>query len=369
MKPILITRPSISDLEIQYVDDAIRNGWGEHCYDYIHRFEKTFAEYLGVRHAHATSSCTGAIHLALMALGVKAGDEVILPDITWIASVEPVMYIGAKPVFVDVLPDTWCLDPAKFESAITPNTRAVIVVHLYGNMAEMDDIMRIAAKHHVKVLEDAAEALGSEYRSRKAGSMGDAGVFSFHGTKTISTGEGGMVVTNNAAINERARILNDHGRDPKVGKTFWMAEYGHKYKMSNLQAAMGCAQIERADELIERKRQVFRWYQELFADRSRFMLNPEQPDVKNSVWMPTVVFDKSLEVDRDKLMSYMKDRGVASRPFFYPLSSLPMFEQKPQNVVSYDICPRAINLPSHPDLKREDAERVFEVITSFLAKS
>lgn len=366
-KQIAITRPSISDLEIQYVDDAIRNGWGPHCYDYIHRFEKEFAEYLGVKHAHATSSCTGAIHLALLALGVKAGDEVILPDITWIASVEPVIYIGAKPVFVDVLPDTWCIDPKKFEEAITPQTKVVMPVHLYGNMAEMDEILSIARQHGVRVLEDAAEALGSEYKGKKAGSLGDASVFSFHGTKTISTGEGGMVVSRDAQLIERARILNDHGRDPKVGKTFWMAEYGYKYKMSNLQAAMGCAQIERANELIDRKREVFGWYKELFSDKSRFTLNPDQPHIKNSVWMPTVVFNSSLNLDRDALMKHMKSSGVDSRPFFYPLSSLPMFEAEHGNSVAYDLYHRAINLPSHHGLTREDASRVFEVVNSFIS--
>jgi perosamine synthetase len=303
----------------------------------------------------------------LLALGVKAGDEVILPDITWIASVEPVMYIGAHPVFVDVLPDTWCLDPKKFEEAITPKSRVVMPVHLYGNMTEMDEIMTIAKRHNIRVLEDSAEALGSEYKGRKAGSIGDASVFSFHGTKTISTGEGGMIATNDDALNARVRVLNDHGRDPKVGKTFWMAEYGYKYKMSNLQAAMGCAQIERADELISKKREVFGWYKALFSDKSRFTLNPDQPHVKNSVWMPTVVFDKSLGVDRDALMRHMKANGVDSRPFFYPLSLLPMFEPKPENRVSYDLYHRAINLPSHHGLERGDAERVFEVVNSFIS--
>src|ERR1700683_4184938 len=180
---IVITKPSISELEIEYVNDAIRNGWGSKCYDYIYRFEKEFAGYQGQQHALATSSCTGAIHLALMALGVKAGDEVIVPEITWIASVEPILYIGAKPVFVDVLPDTWCIDPAEIEEAITPRTKAIIPVHVYGNLCDMDAIMDIARRSKLVVLEDAAEGLGSEYKGRKAGSIGDAGVFYFHGTK------------------------------------------------------------------------------------------------------------------------------------------------------------------------------------------
>ena len=364
---IPITRPSISELEIEYVNDAIRNGWGEKCYDYIQRFEKEFAGYLGVKHALATSSCTGSIHLALMALGIKAGDEVIIPDITWIASVEPILYIGAKPVFVDVLPDSWCIDSDKIESSITPKTTAIVVVHLYGNMSEMNKVNAIAKKHNLKVIEDAAEALGSTYHGKKAGSIGDAGVFSFHGTKTVSTGEGGMLVTNDDAVMERARMLNDHGRDPKIGKTFWMAEYGYKYKMSNLQAAMGCAQIERADELIEKKREIFSWYKKLFNDEKKFQMNPEPDYVKNSVWMPTVVFNHSLNVNRDKLMIYLKEQGIDSRPFFYPLSSLPMFEEKKENKIAYDLYSRGINLPSHHELTRDDASFVHATILKFIS--
>lgn len=362
---IAITRPSITDLEIGYVNDAIRRGWGPKCYEYIHRFESEFAAYEGSRFAMATSSCTGAIHLALMAMGVKQGDEVIVPDITWIASVEPVLYIGAKPVLVDVLPDTWCIDPAKVEAAITPKTKAIIVVHLYGNLVDMDAIMAIAGKYGLNVLEDAAEGLGSEYAGRKAGSIGDAGVFSFHGTKTVSTGEGGMLVTDDARLMERARILNDHGRDPKIGKTFWMEEYGYKYKMSNLQAAMGCAQIERAEELVDKKREIFGWYREMLSGLP-CTLNPELPGTKNSYWMPTAVFDRSCGLDREALFAFMKKNNIDSRPFFYPLSSLPAFEARPENAVSYDIYSRGINLPSYHDLELDGVTRVVNCIKEFL---
>lgn len=365
VKKISITKPSISELEIDYVNDAIRNGWGPKCYDYIYRFEREFAAYQQTEFALATSSCTGAIHIALMALGVQPGDEVIIPEITWIASAEPILYIGAKPVFADVLPDTWCIDPAKVEALITPKTKAILVVHVYGNLVEMDAIMTIAKKHGLAVLEDAAEGLGSEYKGKKAGSIGDAGVFSFHGTKTISTGEGGMLVTNRADVMERAKILNDHGRNPKVGKTFWMEEYGYKYKMSNLQAAMGCAQIERAEELIDKKREVFSWYRQLLADVP-CRLNPELPGTKNSYWMPTAVIEKDIPFDRDALFREMKANNIDSRPFFYPLSSLPMFESRPQNNVAYDLYQRGINLPSYHELEFGDVEAVCNVLKNFL---
>jgi perosamine synthetase len=359
---IAITKPSITELEISYVNDAIMNGWGAKCYDYIHRFEKQFADFEGSDYALATSSCTVAIHLALIAMGVKAGDEVIIPDITWIASVEPVLYIGAQPVMVDVLPDTWFIDPLKVEAAITSKTKAIIVVHLYGNLVEMDAIMKIAKKNNLLVLEDAAEGLGSEINGRKAGSIGDAGVFSFHGTKTIATGEGGMLVTNLPDVYERAKILNDHGRDPKIGKTFWMENYGYKYKMSNLQAAMGCAQIERADELIEKKREIFNWYKDLLHDFPG-KLNPQLNGTKNSYWMPTLLVDSHF--DRDSLFLFMKDNKIDSRPFFYPLSSLPMFKEKKDNIVSYDIHSRGINMPSHQELTFKEVNYVCEVIKLF----
>jgi len=362
---IPITRPSVTQLEIDYVADAVTHGWGAKCYEYIFRFERAFAAYQQSPFALATSSCTGAIHLALLALGVKPGDEVIVPEITWIATVEPVLYIGAKPVFVDVLPDTWCIDPAKIEAAISPRTKAIIPVHVYGNLCEMDEIMAIARRHGLRVLEDAAEALGSLYKGRKAGSIGDAGVFSFHGTKTMTTGEGGMLLTPHADVYERAKILNDHGRDPKDGKTFWMREYGYKYKMSNIQAALGCAQLERIEELVDKKREIFGWYRELM-DGLPCQLNPEQPDTRNSYWMPTAVFDGSVGFDREVVFAKMREENIDSRPFFYPLSSLPMFEAKPDNSISYQIFKYGINLPSYHDLSRRNVGDVVNCLRSSL---
>jgi perosamine synthetase len=366
-KKIPINKPSITALEISYVMDAIANGWGENCYDYIHKLEKGFSKYLSVSHALATSSCTGAIHLALMALGVKANDEVIVPEITWIASAEPILYIGAKPVFVDVLVDTWCLDPQKIEEAITPKTKAIIVVHIYGNLCNMDEIMAIAKKYNLVVIEDAAEALGSEYCGKKAGSIADVGVFSFHGTKIMTTGEGGILVTNNEAVYEKAKILNDHGRNAKdpENKMFWMRDYGYKYKMSNLQAALGCAQINRIEELVNKKREIFNWYKELLEDIP-CQLNSEPENTKNSYWLPTVIFDKSLNFDRNAFFEYCKEYGIDSRPFFFPLSSLPMFEEKKGNVISYDLFERGINLPSYQDLEKSDASKIIGLLKEFI---
>src|SRR3990167_3933723 len=205
--PIHYTKPSITELEVEYATDAARHGWGSQCYAYIQRFEAAFARHLGVKHVIATSSCTGALHMGLAALGVGPGDEVILGDTNWIASAAPITYLGAKPVFVDILPDTWCIDPAQAEAAITPKTKAIIAVHLYGNFCEMDCLLEIGKRHDIPIIEDAAEAIGSYWHGHHAGSMGAFGTFSFHGTKTITTGEGGMFVTQDEALYEKVLTL------------------------------------------------------------------------------------------------------------------------------------------------------------------
>lgn len=365
MKKILYAKPSITDLEVKYVDDAIRNGWGENCYDYILRFTEDFRNYLNVKFALPSSSCTGSLHLGLVSLGIGPGDEVIVPDLTWIASVSPVTYVGAKPIFVDVLEDTWCINPEEIRKAITPKTKAIIPVHLYGNLVNMDEILEIAQEHGLYVIEDAAEALGSEYRGKKAGSIGDMGVFSFHGTKTMTTGEGGMLVCNNAEIFEKVVVLADHGRDPQVSKTFWCEKLGLKYKMSNLQAALGCAQLERIEELVDKKREIFHIYKDTFSNFEGVSFNPEKKYTKNSYWMPTIIFNKEYNLNRDELLEHLNNQGIAARPFFYPVSSFPMFEEKKENIISYSIFSRGINLPSNFEISERDAEFIFEQINIY----
>ncbi|MCL2624824.1 MAG: DegT/DnrJ/EryC1/StrS family aminotransferase, partial [Planctomycetaceae bacterium] len=290
MNKIHYTKPSITEREIRYATEAATVGWGARCYDYIDEFEKRFQDYLGVKYVHATSSCTGATHLGLVASGITSGDEVILGDINWIAVAAPMTYLGAKPVFVDVLPDTWCLDPAKVEEAITPKTKAIIAVHVYGNLCDMERLRKIADNHGLLLIEDAAEAIGSVYHGHKAGSLGDFGVFSFHGTKTITTGEGGMFVTNNEYLFNKVKTLNNHGRSPHTTKQFWAEAIGYKYRMSNIQAAIGCAQMERIDDLVAKKREIFLEYQKLFADTTDTIMNPEPTGIVNGYWMPTIVF-------------------------------------------------------------------------------
>ncbi|RYZ67579.1 MAG: DegT/DnrJ/EryC1/StrS family aminotransferase, partial [Proteobacteria bacterium] len=280
-------KPSITALEVEYAADAAANGWAEHCYDYLERFEREFREWLGAKHAIATSGATGALHMGLVALGIGQGDEVILADINWIASAGPVTYLGAKPVFVDVLEDTWCLDPEKVEAAITPRTRAIMAVHLYGSLADMDALLDIGKRHGIPVIEDAAEALGSRWKDgRLAGTIGAWSAFSFHGAKTLTTGEGGMFVTNDDALARSVKVLNSQGRFPEQKKQFWADVIGYKYRMSNLQAALGCAQMQRIDQLVERRREIMAGYRERLAGLP-IAMNVEVPGTHNCFWMPT----------------------------------------------------------------------------------
>lgn len=359
---IYYTKPSITELEVSYATDAAANGWGAQCYDYINRFEAQFAAHLGVPHAIATSSCTGALHMGMAALGIGAGDEVILADTNWIASAAPVVHLGAKPVFVDILSDSWCIDPAQAEAAITPRTKAILAVHLYGNLCDMDRLLAIGEKHGIAVIEDSAEAIGSVYRGKRAGSMGAFGSFSFHGTKTVTTGEGGMFVTNDAALYEKVLTLSNHGRARGQKLQFWPEEVGFKYKMSNIQAALGCGQIERIDALTTRKRDILHYYRTRLEALPGVRMNPEPEDGVNGAWMPTAVFDRELGVTREMMLQAFADANIDARVFFHPLSQLPMFDDQPQNSIAWDIPHRAINLPSFHDITQDELDRVAQVV-------
>ena len=355
-------KPSITELEVRYVNDAVKTGWGPNCYDYIHKFRDLLKDYLDVPFVVPTSSCTGAIHLALAALEVGVGDEVIVPDITWVASVSPVIYQGATPVLVDVCKDSWCIDPEKIEASITDKTKAIIVVHLYGNVCDMERIMAISQKYDIPIIEDAAEALGSEYNGRKAGAMGDFATFSFHGTKTATTGEGGALIIQSREHFDKVQVLDAHGRDPSIPKQFWAQRVGYKYKMSNIDAALGAAQLERIEELVARKREIFSQYAEQLSSVPGIQLNLEAKGTVNSYWMTTVVFDDGLNIDRAKLLESMERANIDARVFFYPLSMMPPFENTPENTVSYNLYKRGINLPSYHDLTRSEIVRVCDLI-------
>lgn len=361
-------KPSITELEVQYAADAAAHGWGERCYDYIDRFEQQFREHLGSKFAIATSSGTGALHLGMAGLGVGPGDEVILADINWVASVSPVVHLGATPVFVDIKEDTWCLDPSAVEAAITPRTKAILAVHLYGNLCEMDALARIADRHGIHLIEDAAEAIGSVWHGRRAGAIGTFGAFSFHGTKTITTGEGGIFVTDDGDLYDRVLTLSNHGRARGESRQFWPQTVGYKFKMSNVQAAVGCAQLERIETLISGKRRIFQAY----ADRLYGLpisMNPEPAGTCNGFWMPTAVVDPDRSFDLSQLFDRMKAENIDARRFFWPLTSLPPFSGAATNPVSHSIHMRALNLPSYHEMSDADIDRVARVVTDQLRRT
>jgi perosamine synthetase len=363
MKPrIPYTKPSITEKEIAYATDAAAHGWGERCYEYIERFEAMFRAHLGVEYAIATSSCTGALHMGLAALGIGPGDEVILADTNWIATCAPIVHLGAKPVFVDILPDSWCIDPAQAEAAITPRTKAIIATHLYGNLCDMDALLALGEKYGIPIIEDAAEAIGSIYHGKRAGSMGLFGVFSFHGTKTITTGEGGMFVTNDAALYEKVLTLSNHGRARGQTKQFWPEVVGFKYKMSNIQAAIGCAQMERIDELVARKREIMAYYRERLERLPGVRMNPEPPGVQIGAWMPTVVFAPETGITREMLLHAFREENIDARVFFWPLSGLSMFQEPLKNTNANQIPSRAINLPSYHEMNERDLDQVCQTV-------
>lgn len=374
LERILVSGPWITQKEIDYVTDAVSNAWYGNANIYHERFEQAFANYLGMRYAVALPSCTSAIHLSLLALGLGPGDEVIVPDATWIASAAPITYVGATPVFADINQQSWCISAETLAACITPRTKAVIIVDLYGNMPEMDGLLEVARKHGLAVIEDAAEAAGAEYADRRAGSFGDTGVFSFHGSKMLTTGEGGMLVTNDEKVLHRVLFLRDHGRQPG-DKHFWNREVAYKYKMSSMQAALGLAQLERIEELLERKREIFAWYKQELEGVEEISLNYEVPGAKNAYWMVTVVLDRNYGIEKETLQQELSEQQIDCRPFFHPLSSIPAYEHLPQaheararNHVSYEICPFGLNLPSGLNLTKEDVRYVCNALKKILGQ-
>jgi len=363
-KFIPIAEPSITQKEIEYVRDAIKSGWVSSLGEYIARFEQKFAEYIGVKYALTTMNGTVALHLALVSLGIKEGDEVIIPDLTFIATANAVVYSGAKPVMVDIERDTWCIDPKCIKKAVTKRTKAIIPVHLYGHPANMNDVNEIAEQNGLYVIEDAAEAHGAEYKGKKVGGIGDVGCFSFYGNKIITTGEGGMIMTNNEEIFERAKFLRDHAMD--ANKRYWHTEIGYNYRMTNLQAALGLAQLERIDSLISKKELVFDWYEEHLNNIPGIKLNPEKEWAKNVYWMVCLVMDKSSPLSRDNLMIRLKEKGIDTRPFFYPISQMPMYRSSKINPVAYDISQRGVSLPSGVNLNKEQIAYICQQLKGIL---
>jgi perosamine synthetase len=363
---IPVAAPVIGGNEKAYVVDCLESTWISSTGEYVQRFEEGFAEFCEADHAISCSNGTTALHLALLALGVGPGDEVIVPTLTFVATANAVTYCGARPVLVDSEPETWNIDPRLIEARLTPRTKGIIAVHLFGHPADMDAVAAIAGRHGLFVVEDAAQAHGAEYRGRRAGSLGDVATFSFFGNKIITTGEGGMVVTSDAALAGRARRLRSHGMDPD--RRYWFPEIGYNYRMTNVAAAIGVAQLERADWQIGRRLEVARWYREALRDVPGLRWQHEQEWAKHVWWMFSVVLDEDCPADRDLVMARLAERGIETRPIVWPMHRLPLYRDSADGAfpVADHLAERGINLPTWAGLSREDVAYVCEALVEAL---
>lgn len=361
---ILTAGPSISQKEIDYVTDAVTNGWNFHMFDYKERLEKKFAKYTGAKFAEGVSGATGAMLLALASLNIKPGDEVILPDLCFYAASDVVVHRAAKPVFVDVLPDTWCIDPDKVKRVISKKTKAIMPVYMYGNLCEMDEICAVAKKYGLYIVEDAAPALGSSYKGKRPGTFGEFGAYSFQGAKIAISGIGGMMISRNKKLFERALMLNAHGQSPK--RKFWQIEVAYSFHMSNLQASLALAQLERIEEFVAKKNTIFKWYKDKLGNVDEITMNPEKPNTISNKWMTSIILNKKFKYSRDALIKKLREYMIDSRPIFYPVSMFPMYDEQ-NTPVAHHIGLNGINLPSGLSLTKQQVDYVSGVLLELLS--
>ena len=356
--------PSLNGNEKKYVDECIDTTWISSRGHFVTDFEKAFAKYIGVNYATGVCNGTVAIHLALVALGIKEGDEVIVPTFTYVASANPIKMVGATPVFVDSLMNSWQMDPEDVKRKITDKTKAIIAVHLYGHPCDMDAIMTIANEHNLIVVEDCAEAIGSEIHGKKIGSFGHVACFSFFGNKTITCGEGGMVMTND----EKLYDLLCHYKAQGVSKTreYWHDVLGYNYRMTNIQAAIGLAQLEKVEEKVAKKIQLGEWYQKYLADTPLVFHTP-LPGVVHTYWMCSVLARTAEE--RIALRDYLKENGIETRPTFPTIHEMPMYDLKAEFPIGKTLSQRGINLPSYPGLAEEDIAEICDIIKDYYKKN
>ncbi|MCB0507851.1 MAG: DegT/DnrJ/EryC1/StrS aminotransferase family protein [Chitinophagales bacterium] len=356
-----VYQPNLSGNEKKYVLDCLDSTWISSKGSYINKFESAFAQKIGVEYAASVCNGTVALHLSLVALGIGEGDEVIVPTLTYIASVNCIVYAGAKPVFVDANADTWQMDPEDVKRKITAKTKAILCVHLYGQACDMKAITQIANEHQLYVIEDCAEALGTKYNNQHVGTFSDIATFSFFGNKTITTGEGGMVVTNNETLYDR--LVHYKGQGLAKHREYWHDVVGYNYRMTNICAAIGLAQLERFDELLEKKQQLAKWYKHYLKDIP-VTFHEQQTNTFHSYWMCSVLVNNVK--DREPLREFLKANGIETRPLFYPVHTMPMYTQHYQMFpVAENLGWRGINLPSYPDLKEEDIAFICKQIVQY----
>lgn len=367
-RKIALAIPVLNGNEKKYVNDCLDTGWISSIGKYVNAFEGEFARFCGVNHALSCANGTVALHLAMLAFDLKADDEVIVPTLTYIASANAVSYCGAKPVFIDAEDQTWNMNPDLIEAKITPRTRGIIVVHLYGHPTDMDPIMKIAEKHKLFVVEDAAEAHGALYKNRPVGSIGHVNIFSLFGNKIITTGEGGVITTNDDALAAKMRLLRGQGMDP--ARRYWFPTIGYNYRMTNIQAAIGLGQVENIQWHLSKRREVSDGYFKHLKGLTDFLdLPKEQSWARHSYWMFSVLLKETVQMTRDDFMKALGNLGIETRPLFYPMHVLPPYAEKNSTYPVADVlAARGLNLPTHAMLTEEDIAYVADSIRSVCEK-
>jgi len=359
---IPVAEPEIGEEELKNVIEAVRSGWVSSKGPFVEEFEKGFSSYVGVKHGIATSNGTTALHLALEALEIRRRDKVLVPSLSYIATANAVTYTGAKPVFLDSHPKYWCIDPSNIVEKIDKRTKAIIVVHLYGHPCNMDEIIRIAEDRKLHVIEDCAEAHGAEYKGKKVGSFGIISCFSFYGNKIITTGEGGMCLTNNEELAEKMRILRDHGMNPC--KKYWHDIIGFSYRMTNLQAALGAAQIKKINRQIAKKRNIATAYKRFLQGSSGIIPAPEMPWAKSVYWLYSVLIKETI---RDEIIGHLEGEGIETRPLFYPIHLFPPYKRGGLTLpIAEELSAKGLSLPSGSSLSEDQIRKVVESLNEAL---
>ena len=365
MKKIPISNSDLSGNERKYLNECISTNWVSSLGKYVFQFEKMFSEYLNVKHCLTCSNGTAALHLALLALDIREGDEVIVPSFTFIATVNSILYCGAKPVFVDIDPITWCLDTNDVEKKITPKTKAILAVHIYGNPADMKELQDIAKKNNLFLIEDCAEALGATYDGNYVGSFGNVSTFSFYGNKIITCGEGGIVCTNNNKIYEKVKMLRDHAMSPQ--KRYYHEMIGYNYRMTNLQAAVGVAQLERIEYFLNERKRIFNTYSEKLKDLKGIQLPFKGNEVKKPMnWLYTIILKEN---NREELIKYLNENNIDTRPVFYPIHKMPYINSPKYLAVTEKVSKLGVSLPTYVDLSEDDIVNITKCIKRYFTNN
>ena len=374
MRKITSAGPSITQAEIDLVTEAIREGWQEKMSWYIDRFIDEFSQYVGIEYCLPTAHCTDAIHLAMLAMEIGSGDEVIVPDLTWVASAAPILYVGATPIFADVDPVSWCVTAESIESRITSRTKAVVVVDLLGNMPEWKEIIDLCQKHGIRIIEDAAEGLGATYERKQAGTFGEVSLFSFNATKLIMSGQGGALCTNDPDIYKKAKLYSHHGIDKELtGKYYWSNVIGYNYNWTNIQAALALAQLKRIDELISYKKWLFREYEKGVGDIEGLQLSAAKSNVDPTFWISVAIVDPQYGMNKEEIVRRFAEYQIDMRPLFYPISSMPPFQpyvtgenMSEVTPITYQLSEYGVCFPNGNNLNEDDVAYVCDVFKGIL---